>query len=86
MPVSTEAVAFSLMEQNNKNPGAQPSSGTMTVVALDDTTARIESERPTHMMDAELGEWAFVIYSKPRTETLYSLGSLPLLSKRSKFT
>jgi peptide/nickel transport system substrate-binding protein len=63
-PVSTDAVAFSLMEQNKRNPSAQSSLGNMTVVALDDTTVRIESERQTHMMDAVLAEWAFVIYSK----------------------
>ena len=31
---------------------------------MDDRTIRIESERPTHVMDAVLAEWLFVIYYK----------------------
>jgi peptide/nickel transport system substrate-binding protein len=34
----------------------------VTVVSEKDNTIRIESERPTHVMDAVLAEWVFVIY------------------------
>ena len=57
-------VAKALTSQNTQNSNAQSSLGnmTVTVVSEKDNTIRIESERPTHVMDAVLAEWVFVIY------------------------
>ncbi|KAG7339565.1 oligopeptide-binding protein OppA [Nitzschia inconspicua] len=60
--VDAEHVAKALMDQNRKNSNAQSTLGNMTVTALDNLTVKIESERPTHVMDAVLAEWPFVVY------------------------
>ncbi len=63
--VTAQHVADCLTELNEKNPSASSSLGKMTVTPTADGTAvRIESERPTHVMDAVLAEWVFVIYYK----------------------
>ena len=62
--VNAEHVASCLTELNEKNSAASSSLGKMTVTPMDDLTLRIESERPTHVMDAVLAEWVFAIYYK----------------------
>eukprot|EP00957_Ditylum_brightwellii_P200930 15316491-Ditylum_brightwellii.AAC.1 len=57
-------VADALNSQNKDNSGAQSSLGTITALASGDLTVRIESDKPTHIMDSVLAEWAFVIYKK----------------------
>lgn len=61
-PVNAQHVADCLTELNVKNSAAQSSLGNMTVAAVDDATVRIESDRQTHVMDAVLAEWVFVVY------------------------
>ena len=46
------------------NPSAQSSLGGMKVTPQGGLKVRIESERPTHVMDAVLAEWVFVIYTR----------------------
>lgn len=60
--VDAQHVADCLMAQNKGNSNAQSSLGTMSVTALDQSTVRIQSERQTHVMDAVLAEWVFVVY------------------------
>ena len=62
--VDAQHVAASLNNQNEENSGAQSSLGTMTVTVRDSMTVRIMSEKPTHIMESVLAEWAFVIYMK----------------------
>ena len=62
--VTADHVVSCLTELNEKNPSASSSLGKMSLTAIDDLTLRIESERPTHVMDAVLAEWVFVIYYK----------------------
>ena len=62
--VDAQRVAACLSELNEKNSNAQSSLGKMTVTAADDLTVRITSERPTHVMDAVLAEWVFVVFLK----------------------
>jgi peptide/nickel transport system substrate-binding protein len=62
--VNAEHVAACLMDLNTKNAAAQSSLGDMAVTAVDDVTVRIESDRATHVMNAVLAEWVFVIYVK----------------------
>jgi len=63
-PVNAQHVADCLTELNEKNSSAQSSLGDMVVMAQGDLTVRIESERATHVMDAVLAEWVFVVYLK----------------------
>ncbi|KAL7545087.1 hypothetical protein ACHAWF_008448 [Thalassiosira exigua] len=63
-PVDATKVAAALTELNEMNPSASSSLGKMAVTPQDDLTLRIESERPTHVMDAVLAEWVFAIYHK----------------------
>lgn len=60
--VDAQHVANSLNELNNDNSNAQASLGSMTAIATNDLVVRVESERPTPIMDAVLAEWVFVIY------------------------
>ena len=60
--VDAQHVADCLSELNTENPSAQSSLGAMTVTAPDAKTVRIQSERQTHVMDAVLAEWVFVVY------------------------
>jgi len=62
--VDAEHVAASLLSQNQKNSGAQSSLGSLSATPMDDVTVRIESEKPTHIMDSVLAEWAFVVYTQ----------------------
>uniref|UniRef100_A0A7S4JSI8 Solute-binding protein family 5 domain-containing protein n=1 Tax=Odontella aurita TaxID=265563 RepID=A0A7S4JSI8_9STRA len=64
IPVDPQTVADSLMELNAKNDSAQSSLGSITATPQGDMKVRIESERPTHVMDAVLAEWVFVIFTK----------------------
>jgi peptide/nickel transport system substrate-binding protein len=61
-PVNAQHVVDCLMELNVKNSAAQSSLGNMTVTVVDDATVRIESDRQSHVMDAVLAEWVFVVY------------------------
>lgn len=61
-PVTAQHVAECLTELNKLNPSASASLGDMTVTPQSDSVVRIESERGTHVMDAVLAEWVFVIY------------------------
>ena len=63
-PVDASHVAEALMDLNTNNDSAQSSLGAMTVTAEGDQKVRIQSERATHVMDAVLAEWVFVIYKK----------------------
>ena len=72
--VNGQHVADSLMELNEKNSGAQSSLGNMTVTATGDLTVRIESDRATHVMDAVLAEWVFVIYMKDDQNNFFFTG------------
>jgi peptide/nickel transport system substrate-binding protein len=63
-PVSAGEVAASLLEQNEKNSFGNASLGAMTITASTGLTLQIQSERPTHIMDSVLAEFAFVIYKK----------------------
>lgn len=56
------------------NPITSSLMGAMTVTALDSVTVRIESERLTHMMDAVLAEWVFVVYSNNSDGTFVFTG------------
>ena len=60
--VSAELVAAGLTELNTANSAARASLGTMTVTAPSDLIVRIESTVATHVMDAVLAEWVFVVY------------------------
>ena len=60
--VTAAHVADCLNELNALNPSAQSSLGMMNVTAMDDLTVQIKSERSTHVMDAVLAEWVFVVY------------------------
>ncbi|KAL3911099.1 MAG: hypothetical protein SGARI_001807, partial [Bacillariaceae sp.] len=62
--VDAQHVADALNELNEKNDGARASLGAMNVTVVSDDTVRIASERPTHVMDAVLAEWPFVIYTR----------------------
>jgi peptide/nickel transport system substrate-binding protein len=62
--VTAAHVAADLTELNTKNSAAQSSLGTMTVTVSGDLKVRIESTRATHVMDAVLAEWVFVVYYK----------------------
>jgi peptide/nickel transport system substrate-binding protein len=62
--VNAQHVADCLNELNEKNTAAQSSLGVMNVTVVNDLTVRIESERVTHVMDAVLAEWVFVVYLK----------------------
>ena len=62
--VTAAHVAKCLSELNEKNSAAKSSLGEMTVTAEGDLKVRIESTRPTHVMDAVLAEWVFVVYLK----------------------
>lgn len=62
--VSPQHVADALTELNAMNPSAQSSLGEMKVTLQGGLKVRIESERPTHVMDAVLAEWVFVIFTK----------------------
>ena len=73
-PVTAQHVAECLMELNTKNPSAQSSLGNMIVTAVDDVTVRIESDRSTHVMDAVLAEWVFVIYLKDSEGAIFYTG------------
>jgi ABC-type transport system substrate-binding protein len=64
-PVTSQHVADALQELNTKNPSATASLGNMTVTVVDDLTVRITSERETHVMDAVLAEWVFVVALMP---------------------
>lgn len=61
-PVGAQHVVNCLNELNQQNPNAQASLGAISVTVVDQLRVRIESERPTHVMDAVLAEWVFVIY------------------------
>ena len=69
--VDPKHVADCLNDLNAKNSNAKSSLGTIiaTPSAQGDNTVRIESERPTHVMDAVLAEWVFVIYNLDETST-----------------
>jgi peptide/nickel transport system substrate-binding protein len=62
--VDAQHVADCLTDLNTNNSNARSSLGNMVVTAEGDLRVRIESERPTHVMDAVLAEWVFVIYLK----------------------
>jgi peptide/nickel transport system substrate-binding protein len=62
--LGAQDVADGLNELNLLNHNAKASLGNMTATAVGDLTVRIESERPTHVMDAVLAEWVFVVYKK----------------------
>jgi len=62
--VTATHVADCLTELNMKNSNAKSTLGKMTVTAPSELTVRIESERITHVMDAVLAEWVFVVYKK----------------------
>lgn len=62
--VDASHVAEALMDLNTYNGSAQSSLGAMTVSTEGELKVRIESERATHVMDAVLAEWVFVIYTK----------------------
>ena len=71
--VDAQHVADALQELNDLNGSAQGSLGKMTVSVVDEDTVRIESERPTHVMDAVLAEWVFVVYKKtPEGDFIYT--------------
>lgn len=57
-------VADALQDLNTSNESAQASLGNITVTALGNSTVRIETERPTHVMDAVLAEWVFTVFKK----------------------
>lgn len=63
-PVDAEHVKACLMDLNDNNDSAKSSLGTMVMTVMDPLTVRIQSERPSHVMDVVLAEWVFVIYYK----------------------
>ena len=63
-PVTAQHIAECLGDQNTNHSNAQSSLGAITVTATNGVTVRIESERATHVMDAVLAEWPFVVYTK----------------------
>lgn len=72
--VDAAHVAACLQELNQDNSAAQASLGRINVTAKASTTkssssrpvVQISSERPTHIMDAVLANWAFVVYYKDK--------------------
>ena len=62
--VNAKHVADCLLELNKKNPSAQSSLDVMTTTSRGELVVRIESSRVTHVMDAVLAEWVFVVYLK----------------------
>lgn len=66
--VTPQHVADCLNELNKVNDNAKASLGTMTVTPITsdstDLLVNIESETATHVMDAVLAEWVFVVYLK----------------------
>jgi peptide/nickel transport system substrate-binding protein len=67
--VDATHVAACLTELNQKNSAAQSSLATMTVTAPSSLVVRIQSTRATHVMDAVLAEWVFVVYYTPKSGT-----------------
>ena len=70
--VTAALVATCLSELNTANSAAQSSLETMTVTAPAALTVRIESTRATHVMDAVLAEWVFVVYHKAGGNVFYT--------------
>ena len=62
--VTAQHVVDCLTELNEKNAAARASLGKITVIAPSGSKVRIESAISTHVMDAVLAEWVFVIYLK----------------------
>lgn len=69
-PVDSQHVAACLTDLNTNNSNAQSSLGAIVVTPQgdDNLTVRIQSERPTHVMDAVLAEWVFAIYLEGEEE------------------
>ncbi len=61
-PVTAAEVAAGLTRTNERNAAARASVGRMTLEAIDPTTLRIRTERPTPVMPAVLAEWPFAVY------------------------
>lgn len=72
--VDASHVAMALTELNSKNDAAKTSLGEMTVTAPGDLMVRIESTSPTHVMDAVLAEWVFVVFMKDATDNFVFTG------------
>ena len=72
--VDASHVATSLTLQNTENEAAQATLGAMTVTVVDDSTVRIQSQRPTHIMDSVLANWVFAIYFKVTEEQFVFTG------------
>lgn len=73
--VDAQHVAECLTELNEKNDAAKSSLGKMTVTVPEGekTKVTIKSERVTHVMDAVLAQWVFVVYHKnEKGEFLYT--------------
>ena len=71
-PVTAALVATCLTELNTVSSAAQSSLETMTVTAPGALTVRIQSTRATHVMDAVLAEWVFVVYVKDGSNVYYT--------------
>ena len=73
--VTAELVATCLQELNDKDSSsgkARASVGVMTVTAVSELVVKIDSERPTHIMDSVLAEWIFTIYYKKGGEYIFT--------------
>lgn len=73
-PVNAQNVAACLADLNNNNSNARTSLGKIEVQPTGDLQVTIESERPTHVMDAVLAEWAFVVFLKNDDGTIVYTG------------
>ena len=73
--VTAELVATCLQELNDKDSSsgkARASVGVMTVTAVSELVVKIDSERPTHIMDSVLAEWIFTIYYNKGDEYIFT--------------
>ena len=63
-PVTAQDVAACLNELHTMNDNTQSSLGDITATVPCDGTVRIKSTKATHIMDAVLADWVFVVYKK----------------------
>ena len=63
-PVTAQDVANCLNELHTMNDNTQSSLGDITATVPCDGTVRIKSTKATHIMDAVLADWVFVVYKK----------------------
>ncbi|MGL5440127.1 MAG: ABC transporter substrate-binding protein [Filifactoraceae bacterium] len=61
-PVDSKAICDSLNTIQNKNPLSNASAGKIIFTAVDESTFKVETTRPTNVLKSILGEWTNVIF------------------------